>query len=347
MRLLKFNGGNKMKAILCKTHGLPETLVMEDIDPPKAAAGEVVIDVHAAAVNFPDFLIIQNLYQFKPELPFTPGSEVAGVVSALGDGVKHYKIGDRVIGFGGHGAFREQTNVLERSCIPLPPSMDYHIGAAIGMTYGTSYHALKQRAQLQAGETILIMGASGGVGLAALDLAKTMGATVIAAASSEAKLQVCRDYGADETVLYPSGKMDKDESKAFTNKIKELSGGKGVDVVYDPVGDAYAEPALRSIAWRGRYLVVGFAAGEIPRIPLNLTLLKGCAIMGVFYGNFMAVEQKNAMENLGELMAMQADGRIKPHISKVFPFADTAKAIDYIAARKATGKVVIDMGRKD
>lgn len=332
-----------MKAVLCKEHGLPDKLVIEEIDAPTPGPGELLVDVYAASVNFPDFLIIQNKYQFKPDLPFSPGSEVAGTVVGLGEGVSQYKIGDKIIGLCGHNGFREQTTVPAMACIPMPQTMDFKTGAAILMTYGTSYYALKQRANLQAGETILVMGASGGVGLAAIDLAKSMGATVIAAASTEAKLSVCRDYGADETILYPTGAMDKDQAKAFSAQIKELSGGKGVDVIYDPVGDVYAEPALRAMAWNGRYLVIGFAAGEIPRVPLNLTLLKGCSVVGVFWGQFTMVEPVASAENMRELMEMEADGRIKPHISKVFAFEQTPEAIDFIGARKATGKVVVEI----
>ena len=332
-----------MKAVLCKEHGLPDKLVIEEIDAPTPGPGELLVDVYAASVNFPDFLIIQNKYQFKPDLPFSPGSEVAGKVVGLGEGVSQYKIGDKIIGLCGHNGFREQTTVPAMACIPMPQTMDFKTGAAILMTYGTSYYALKQRANLQAGETILVMGASGGVGLAAIDLAKSMGATVIAAASTEAKLSVCRDYGADETILYPTGAMDKDQAKAFSAQIKELSGGKGVDVIYDPVGDVYAEPALRAMAWNGRYLVIGFAAGEIPRVPLNLTLLKGCSVVGVFWGQFTMVEPVASAENMRELMEMEADGRIKPHISKVFAFEQTPEAIDFIGARKATGKVVVEI----
>ena len=332
-----------MKAVLCKEHGLPEKLVIEDIDPPKAGPGEILVDVHAASVNFPDYLIIQNKYQFKPDLPFSPGSEVAGVVAAIGDGVTHYKAGDKIIGLCGHNGFREQTTISAMACMPMPAAMDYKTGAAIMMTYGTSYYALKQRANLQSGETILIMGASGGVGLAAVDLAKSMGAKVIAAASTEDKLTICRDYGADETILYPTGEMDNEQAKAFSNQIKTLSDGKGVDVIYDPVGDVYAEPALRAMAWNGRYLVIGFAAGEIPRVPLNLTLLKGCAVVGVFWGQFTKLEPEASAQNMRELMEMEADGRIKPHISKVFTFEQTPEAIDFIGARKATGKVVVEV----
>ncbi len=335
--------GQIMKAVLCKEHGLPEKLVIEDIEAPIAGKGELLIDVHAASVNFPDYLIIQNKYQFKPDLPFSPGGEVAGTVAALGEGVEHYKIGDKVIGLCGHNGFREQTNIAAMACVPMPQAMDFKTGAAIMMTYGTSYYALKQRAQLQPDETVLVMGASGGVGLAAIDLAKTMGAKVIAAASTQEKLKVCKQYGADETIIYPLGDMDKQQAKAFTTQIKALSDAKGVDVVYDPVGDVYAEPALRAMAWKGRYLVIGFAAGEIPRVPLNLTLLKGCAIMGVFWGHFTMVEPKVSAQNMQELMEMEADGRIKPHISKVFPFAAAAQAIAHIGARKATGKVVVDV----
>ena len=265
-----------MKAVVCKAWGMPDTLVLEELPAPQAGAGEVVIDVKAAAVNFPDVLIIQGKYQFKPNLPFTPGNELAGVVSAVGDGVTRIKVGDRVIAMVPSGAFAEQIAVPQQAVIPMPPEMDFDTAAAITLTYGTSHHAVVDRAGLKAGETMLVLGAAGGVGLAAIEIGKALGARVIAAASSEEKLAICRAHGADATINYSTGDLRAD--------IKAATDGKGPDVIYDPVGGDYAEPAFRSIAWRGRYLVVGFANGEIPRLPLNLALLKGASLMGVFLG---------------------------------------------------------------
>lgn len=334
-----------MKAVLCKEYGPPETLVVEDIEPPVAGEGQVVMDVHAAAVNFPDVLVIENKYQFKPPLPFSPGGEVAGVVTSVGDGVKGFAPGDRIMGLCGMGGFREQLALPAAVCVTMPDALDFHKGAAINLTYGTSYHGLKDRANLQPGETLFVMGASGGVGLAAVELGKAMGAKVIAAASTEEKLAVCREHGADETLLYEPGGLTPEQQKEFSTTLKEMTGGKGIDVIYDPIGGDYAEPALRSMAWKGRYLVVGFVAGPIPKIPLNLTLLKGCSIMGVFWGQFTALEPKANAENISELLAMLDDGRIKPRISAVYPLAETADALALMAARKATGKIIIDMGR--
>ena len=334
-----------MKAVLCKEFGPPETLVVEDIASPEPGPGQVVLDVHAAAVNFPDTLIIENKYQFKPPLPFAPGGEVAGVVSKLGEGASMYKIGDRVIGSCGHGGFVEELAIPETSCVPVPDSMDLETASALVLTYGTSYYALKDRAYIKPGENLLVMGAAGGVGLAAVELGKAMGARVIAAASSEEKLQVCRDHGADETLLYKTGGLSSDDQKAFSEEIKTLTGGKGVDVVYDAIGGDYAEPAVRAMAWGGRYLVVGFVAGYIPKIPLNLTLLKGTSLVGVFWGRFNAEQPKDARQNIIELMGMLNDGTIKPHISGVYPLEESAEALMQMAARKVTGKLVIDMGR--
>ena len=262
-----------MKAVLCKEFGPPETLVVEEIASPEPGPGEVVLDVHAAAVNFPDVLIIQNKYQFKPPLPFSPGGEVAGVVSKLGEGVKGLNIGDRVIGSCGHGGYVEELALSEAACIPIPDEMDLETASALVLTYGTSQYGLKNRANLQPGESLLVMGAAGGVGLAAVELGKAMGAKVIAAASSQEKLDICLERGADATILYPSGELTREEQKAFSDEIKALTDGQGADVIYDPVGGSYAEPALRATNWEGRYLVVGFASGPIPQIPLNLALL--------------------------------------------------------------------------
>ena len=334
-----------MRAILCKDYGPPESLVLEDIESPTTGENDVVIKVHNAAVNYPDVLVIQNLYQIKPPLPFSPGGEVSGKVIASGDKVDTLKIGERVMAVIGTGGFREEIAVPAALCMPIPDSLDFKIAAAMGLTYGTSYHALKDRARIQAGETLFIMGASGGVGLAAVELGKSMGARVIAAASSEDKLQVCRDHGADDTLLYKTGGLSPDEQKAFSEEVKNLTDGKGVNVVYDAIGGDYAEPAVRAMAWGGRYLVVGFVAGYIPKIPLNLTLLKGTSLVGVFWGRFNAEQPKDARQNIIELIGMLQDGKIKPHISGVYPLEDAAKALTQMAERKVTGKLIVDMGR--
>ena len=283
-----------MKAIVCKQFGPPSSLVLEEVEVPQPGEKEVLVEVKACGVNFPDTLIIQGLYQFKPDLPFTPGSDIAGIVKAVGVKVKHVKPGDEVFGFVLNGGFAEQVLVPGRACFSKPPHMDFPIAASFMMAYGTSYHALKDRAKLQEGETLLVLGASGGVGLAAVELGKLMGAKVIAAASSAEKLALCKEYGADEIINYNEEDLKK--------RVKALTEGNGADVVYDPVGGNYSEAALRATAWEGRFLVVGFAAGDIPKIPLNLALLKGCAIVGVFWGNFaMKTPQKN-MANTLELM---------------------------------------------
>lgn len=322
-----------MKAVLCKQHGLPETLVVEEVPSPVPGPKQVLITVKACGVNFPDTLIIQNLYQFKPALPFSPGGELAGVVKAVGEGVKHLQVGQPVLAFTGWGGFAEEVLADGKQVVPLPPGVDMAVAAAFMMTYGTSFHALKDRAQLQPGETLLVLGAAGGVGLAAIELGKKMGARVIAAASSAEKLAVCQAHGADELVNY--------ESEDLRERIKALTGGKGVDVVYDPVGGKYAEPALRSIGWKGRYLVVGFAAGDIPKIPLNLPLLKGCAILGVFWGDFAAREPQANMANGMQLFQWLMMGELKPHISQKYPLEQAAEALRALMERRVTGKVVL------
>ncbi|HET8910270.1 MAG TPA: NADPH:quinone oxidoreductase family protein, partial [Ktedonobacteraceae bacterium] len=269
-----------MKAVVCKAYGPPESLVLEEVAPLKAGRGEVVISVKACGINFPDTLIIQGKYQFKPEMPFSPGGEIAGIVKELGEGVEDVRVGDRVIAFTGWGGFAEEAVTSARNLIPMPEQMDFAAASAFVMTYGTSHYALKDRAQLKPGETLLVLGAAGGIGISSIELGKAMGARVIAAASSAEKLAVCKAQGADETINYATEDLKQ--------RIKELTAGNGVDVVIDPVGGSYSEPTLRGMAWEGRYLVIGFTAGEIPRIPLNLTLLKGCAILGVFYGSFTA-----------------------------------------------------------
>lgn len=322
-----------MKAILCKSWGLPDTLVVEDLPDAVPGPGEVAIDVQAAGVNFPDVLIIQNKYQFKPDLPFTPGSELAGVIRAVGEGVTNVKVGDKVLAFVSRGAFAQQIAVPAQAVMPMPPGLDFDTAAAVTLTYGTSHHAVVDRAQLKAGETMLVLGAAGGVGLAAIEIGKALGARVIAAASSDEKLAVCKDHGADATINY--------STEDLREAIKAATDGKGPDVIYDPVGGVYAEPAFRSIAWRGRYLVIGFANGEIPKLPLNLPLLKGASIVGVFWGEFARREPKANQAAMRELMGWMAEGKIRPHISGRYPLAETARALNDMAARKVTGKVVI------
>ena len=322
-----------MKAVLCRQFGPPESLVYEEMPSPTAGAGEVVVSVRAASLNFPDVLIIQNKYQFKPPLPFSPGSEMAGVVKELGDGVKGFKAGDRVIAFTTYGAFAEEVKVEAGRLVPIPDGMDFNSAAAFLLTYGTSDHALRDRGALKAGETLLVLGAAGGVGLAAVEIGKAMGAKVIACASSADKLEVCARHGADAGINYATEDMRE--------RIKELTGGRGVDVVYDAVGGPYTEPALRSIAWRGRLLVVGFAAGDIPKIPLNLALLKGCAIVGVFWGDFARREPKAFAASIAQLGAWFREGKLKPHVSQTFPLAQAVDALKLMAARKVKGKVVL------
>lgn len=324
-----------MIAVLCVEHGPPEALVVRDIPTPEPGRGQVRIKVHAAGVNFPDTLIIQNLYQFKPALPFSPGGEAAGVVDALGEGVSDLAIGDRVVAMTGNGCYAEAVVANRAQIVPIPGDMPFDVASGFTMTYGTSHHALKQRARLQPGETLLVLGAAGGVGLAAVELGKLMGARVIAAASSEEKLEVCRNYGADETINYTTANL-KDE-------IKRITGGKGVDVIYDPVGDRFAEPAFRGMAWNGRYLVVGFAGGEIPTLPLNLPLIKGASIVGVFWGAFTQAEPEMHRANMNELIAWYAQGQLKPHISRHFSLDEGPQAIRWMMDRKATGKVVLDV----
>jgi NADPH2:quinone reductase len=322
-----------MKAVVCHAWGLPDTLVIEEQEAKSAGPGQVVIDIKAAGVNFPDVLIIQNKYQFKPPLPFTPGSELSGVVNSVGEGVTQYKPGDKVIAFIGHGAFAQQVVAPVANLMPMPPGMDFDIAAAITLTYGTSHHAVVDRAQLQAGETMLVLGAAGGVGLAAIEIGKALGARVIAAASSDEKLAVCREHGADACINY--------SREDLREAIKAATDGKGPDVVYDPVGGDYSEAAFRSIGWRGRYLVVGFANGDIPKLPLNLTLLKGASLVGVFWGEFAKREPKANLLAMRQLLGWLAEGKIRPHISARYALAETKQALNDMAARKVTGKVVI------
>ncbi len=323
-----------MKAVVCKTWGPPESLVIETLPDLTPGAGEVVIDVRAAGVNFPDVLIIQNKYQYKPELPFTPGSEVAGVVQAVGGGVSHVKNGDHVIAFLPQGgAFASQVKASAKAVMPMAPGMAFDTAAAFTLTYGTSHHAVVDRGQLKAGETMLVLGAAGGVGLAAIEIGKAIGARVIAAASSDEKLAVCKDHGADALINY--------STEDLRARIKELTDGKGPDVIYDPVGGIYTEPAFRSIGWRGRYLVVGFANGEVPKIPLNLPLLKGASLVGVFWGEFAGREPKANLANMTQMLGWMSEGKIRPHVSARYPLEQAAQALLEMAARKVTGKVVL------
>lgn len=324
-----------MKAIRCHTYGPPSSLVLESVPDLIPKDNEVLVQVKACGINFPDTLIIQGLYQIRPELPFTPGSDVAGVVLAVGDGVRHVSVGDAVIGFVAYGGLAEQVVLPAKACFPKPASMDFPVAASFMMAYGTAYHALKDRGELQAGETLLVLGASGGVGLAAVELGKRMGATVIAAASTNEKLELCREYGADHLLNY-----SETDLKAT---LKALTAGKGVDVVLDPVGGTYAEPAFRAIAQEGRFLVVGFAGGSIPSIPLNLPLLKGASLVGVFWGQFAMTKPKQNAQNTMELMQMYAGGELSPHIDAIYGLEDAPKAIDALLHRKAKGKVVVKM----
>lgn len=329
-----------MKAILSNAPGGPDTLVLADIADPTPGPGEVVIDVKAVGVNYPDVLIIQDQYQFKPERPFAPGGETAGVVSAVGEGVTGLKVGDRVIGSCGWGGMAEKLALAAQHCIPIPDAMPFDEAAAFIMTYGTSHYGLKDRAALKAGETLLVLGAAGGVGLAAVELGKAMGAKVIAACSTQEKVDVAVAHGADAGVVYPTGALDKGQMKALSDAFKAACGPNGADVIYDAVGGDYAEPALRAIAWEGRFLVIGFPAG-IPKIPLNLTLLKSCQIVGVFWGAFTAREPKKNAANIAELLSLYAAGKIRPHVSARYPLHEAGAAIQALADRKATGKVVV------
>jgi NADPH2:quinone reductase len=325
-----------VKAVVCNQYGPPESLALEELPSPKPGAGEVVISVKAASVNFPDVLIIQNKYQFKPPLPFSPGSELAGVVKEVGSGVTAFRAGDRVMAFTTYGAFAEEVKTDANRLLALPEKMDFVTGAAFVLTYGTSDHALRDRAALKAGETLLVLGAAGGVGLAAIEIGKALGARVIACASSDDKLAVCRAHGADDGINYAV--------EDLRERIKTLTDARGIDVVYDAVGGAYTEPAFRSLAWRGRLLVVGFAAGDIPKLPLNLALLKGASVVGVFWGDFARREPKAFAASMQQLGRWYAEGRLKPHVSQTLPLEKAAQAIQLLASRQAKGKVVVTMG---
>lgn len=321
-----------MKALLCKNYGPPETLVLDDIATPEPGPGQVVVAVEAVGINFPDTLIIENRYQFKPALPFAPGGEIAGVITKLGAGVTDWSVGDGVIAFPLWGGLVEEMVVDANQLLRKPDEMSFVEAAGFTMTYGTSLYALDNRGKLKAGETLLVLGASGGVGTAAIQIGKALGARVIAAVSSAEKAAVATQLGADDWIDYTRSD--------FKDALKTMTDGRGVDVILDPVGGQFSEPALRAIAWDGRFLVVGFAAGDIPRIPLNLLLLKGCAVSGVFWGDFLRRGERRE-EHLADLVRLYRDGKVKPHISGIFPLAEGGKAIRALADRKATGKVIV------
>ncbi|WP_428667850.1 NADPH:quinone oxidoreductase family protein [Runella sp.] len=321
-----------MKALLCKQYGPPEALVVEELPALQPEKNQVIISIKACGVNFPDTLIIQGKYQFKPPFPFSPGGEAAGVVKEIGENVKHLKTGDNVFAMPGWGGFAEELAVDANRAFKMPSGMNYNVAASLMYTYGTSYHALKDRAQLKAGETLLVLGAAGGVGLAAVNLGKIMGAKVIAAASSDEKLALCKEYGADVLINY--------SNEDLRESLKALA-GTGVDVVYDPVGGNYAEPALRAMNWKGRYLVVGFAAGQIPALPFNLALLKGCSIVGVFWGAFAEREPKANFQNIMELFEFYQKGTLKPYIQKTYSLAEAPQALNDMLERRVMGKLVV------
>ena len=332
-----------MKALLSHEPGGPDTLVIEDIEAPQPGPGEVVIAVKACGINFPDTLIIRDLYQYKPPRPFSPGIELSGVIEATGEGVSRWKAGDKVLALPSWGGLREQIAIDQDRVYALPEGADFDTAAGLLLTYGTTLHALKDRAQLQPGECLLVLGAAGGTGLSAVELGKAMGARVVAAVSSEEKAAVAREAGADEVVLYGRPPFDRDQSRALVKAFKAACGPDGAQVVYDAVGGEYAEPALRAIGWQGRYLVIGFTAG-IPQMPLNLTLLKSCDIRGVFFGAVLDRDPAHIASLIDELFAMLSAGRIAPRISQVLPLERGGEAIALLADRKAIGKVVVRVG---
>ncbi|CAK9003078.1 Quinone oxidoreductase-like protein 2 homolog [Durusdinium trenchii] len=326
----------KANAVVCHKHCAPEDLVFEPIDVPEPGKGQVLVQVKAAGLNYPEVLIIQGKYQFQPPHPFVPGGEAAGIVKKVGPGVKGLSEGDHVAVMTGWGAFAEMVVLEEFRCVKISKDVDFATASGTLMTYGTTIHAFRQRANLQKGETVLVLGAAGGVGTAAVDIAKAMGATVIAAASTDEKLELCKQLGADHVINY--------SKENLRERLKEITNNDGVDVVYDPVGDKYAEPAIRSLAWRGRYLVIGFAAGDIPKIPLNLALLKGSAIVGVFWGAFTSREPELHQENTNILLDLIAKGVLKPQVTQTYPLASAGQAIRDMMNRKVKGKAVLLVG---
>lgn len=328
-----------MKAVICKEHGLADKLeLVSDWPVPELGEHDVLIDVKAAGLNFPDVLIIQGKYQFQPEMPFVPGGECSGVITAVGANVTRCKVGDRVVSMGAAGAFCDQMATNEFSVFPMPEGLSFEQAAGVSITYFTSYYALKQRANIQPGETLLVLGAAGGVGTTAIELGKLMGARVIAAASSAEKLELCKQLGADEVINYTE--------ESLKDRVKELTGGKGVDVCYDPVGGDFSEPAVRSMAWNGRYLVIGFASGPIPEIPLNLTLLKGCSIVGVFWGRFSGEEPAVNLANIEELWTLFGEGKLNPVVTDCFPVEQYEDAFNCLIERRARGKVIMTFGQE-
>ena len=329
-----------MKAVVCKKFAPVSDLVWEEVADPVAGPGEIVIDVKAAGLNYPDNLIVQGLYQFRPERPFSPGHEGAGIVSSVGEGVKTHKVGDNVAFFKGFGAFAEKIVLSEALAFSIPDNFPHPVAAGVFMVYGTSYHALVQRAKITKNDEVLVLGASGGVGLAAVDIAKSFGARVVVAVSTKEKADVCKRYGVDDVVVYGKEKLDQEGQKIFTKELKSKSTRGGFSIIYDPIGDCFAEPALRSIGWGGTYLVVGFAAGKIPSFPTNLMLLKGCAVSGVFIGRFQQEEPKQSAQNIKEIGDLLSSGKLTPFISETIPMAKSIDAIERIAKRGVVGKVV-------
>lgn len=332
-----------MKALRSHASGGPESLTLDEIETPQPGPGQVRIKVKACAINFPDVLIIKDMYQFKPQRPFAPGGELSGVIEAVGEGVTDWKPGDRVIAMMGNGGLAEEVLAAADKLFALPEGVSFETGASLLMTYGTNMHGLLDRGHLKAGDTLLVLGAAGGVGLAAVELGKAYGAKVVAAVSSEEKAAVARAHGADETVVYPLQPFDKDQSKALAEAFKAACGPNGADVIYDIVGGDYSEPAIRSIAWEGRFCVVGFPAG-IAKLPLNLTLLKSCDVCGVFWGAFAARDPKANAAHIATLFDLLKAGKINPKVSATFPLARGGEAIQLLADRKAVGKVVVTMG---
>jgi NADPH2:quinone reductase len=331
-----------MKAVISRTTGGPQSLEFADIEAPAPKSGEVLVRVAACGVNYPDALIIEDRYQFKPARPFSPGSEIAGTVEAVGPDVSGFRAGQRILASTGWGGMAEMLCVPAERCFAIPDSMPFDEAASLLMTYATSYHALKDRGRSKPGEVLLVLGAAGGVGSAAVELGKAMGARVVAAASSEEKVAFAKSCGADDGVVYPKGPFDKEGTTKLADLFKSACGKGGADVIYDSVGGDYSEAALRAIAWEGRHLVIGFPAG-IPRLPLNLTLLKGCEIVGVFWGDFARRSPKANSENVAELFKLYEDGAIKPRISKRFPLSQSGEAISWLSSRNALGKVVVTL----
>lgn len=332
-----------MKTLRTHAVGGPETLTLDEIDAPAPGPGQVLVAVQACAINFPDTLMIRDLYQFKPQRPYAPGGEIAGTISALGEGVTGWAVGDKVLAGIGNGGLAEQVAVDAARLFAVPDGVSFDVAASILMTYGTNMHGLLDRGHLKAGDTLLVLGAAGGIGLAAVELGKAYGARVVAAVSSAEKAKAARAAGADETVIYGQAPFDKDQSKALAEQFKAACGPDGANVIYDVVGGDYSEPAIRAIAWEGRFLVVGFPAG-IARLPLNLTLLKSCDVCGVFWGAFVARSPKENAAHVAKLFELLKDGKINPRISARLPLARGGEAIQLLADRKAVGKVVVTMG---